>query len=710
MSLQSWLKSPAPLKRKAATSDLENTPPQKKFCKTMSQNSYDWYVKDTFNMWHCVLCRDAKFSNKYSIGHDKPQKTTNHSRHAKSGDHLMAITRQKNTSINTDTGIKDIVVKQMSKDDKVVKLYLKAAYHLAKQEQSKAQFKPLLELLNTTQEVPLDTVAYTSHQSITEFQSVLSSIVKKNKIFDINNSAGFSISIDESTDLANKKRLITFVEYIHNHVKETCFLSNIQISSGTANAEMITNLVLTDLKSNGLDINKLYGISTDGASVMTGKKTGVVVRLREHVPTLIGVHCAAHKCSLATSQAARSITELQSYSRTVSNIFHYFSNSALRSNKLRQIQSLLNLPELKYAEVHSVRWLSLDRAVQVIFRTFPALVVALSHEAASNPTAKGLHNEVTQYRFIMFTHLLLDILPFLTRMSKVFQTESADFSKVQPIVQCTIDALKDMKESAGMYVEALDEFVECVDDRVLYKRKVSESSKKVVDQNVKLNVEGFEGFESDSESETDSEEQVSEVELRYYTQQKGMVKRVLSEYVDGIVGNLEDRFSESDMLSKFSLFVPACIVKAEREGSQTLFKFGMDELTFILDKFEERLGIERVECVSEYRQYKRLVIGNFSNSNLSSCVKSVFRNYHEILPNLVKLLELAILIPISSVPCERGFSTQNRILSRLRTSMSNMVLKDLMMISENGPHIYNFDFDEALNEWKGMKARKVYRQ
>ncbi|VDI25474.1 nuclear pore complex protein Nup188 [Mytilus galloprovincialis] len=221
-------------------------------------------------------------------------------------------------------------------------------------------------------------------------------------------------------------------------------------------------------------------------------------------------------------------------------------------------------------------------------------------------------------------------------MSKVFQTESADFSKVQPIVQCTIDALKDMKESAGMYVEALDEFVECVDDMVLYKRKVSESSKKVVDQNVKLNVEGFEGFESDSESETDSEEQVSEVELRYYTQQKGMVKRVLSEYVDGIVGNLEDRFSESDML--------------------------------------------------------------------------IFRNYHEILPNLVKLLELAILIPISSVPCERGFSTQNRILSRLRTSMSNMVLNDLMMISENGPHIYNFDFDEALNEWKGMKARKVYRQ
>ena len=39
------------------------------------------------------------------------------------------------------------------------------------------------------------------------------------------------------------------------------------------------------------------------------------------------------------------------------------------------------------------------------------------------------------------------------------------------------------------------------------------------------------------------------------------------------------------------------------------------------------------------------------------------------------------------MPCERGFSTQNRILNRLRTSLSNKVLNDLMIISENGSHI-----------------------
>ena len=110
---------------------------------------------------------------------------------------------------------------------------------------------------------------------------------------------------------------------------------------------------------------------------MTGRQSGVVFRLREHVPILIGVHCAAtHRCALATSQAAKAIPEFESYARTVSSIFHHYSNSALCANKFREIQKLLNLPELKYAEVHSVRWLSLDRAVKVIYRTYPALVVA----------------------------------------------------------------------------------------------------------------------------------------------------------------------------------------------------------------------------------------------------------------------------------------------------------------------------------------------
>lgn len=173
--------------------------------------------------------------------------------------------------------------------------------------------------------------------------------------------------------------------------------------------------------------------------------------MRDEIPKFIGVHCAAHRCSLAASQAAKFVPELQSYARTVSNIFYYFSNSALGSNKLREIQSLLNMPTLKYAEIHSVRGSSLDSAVRVIYRTYPAL----EHEATTNASVKGLLTEVQQFKFIMCTHLLMDILPFLSRISKVFQCQSVDF-KISPIVDSTVNALNDMKESPGVYVEMLD--------------------------------------------------------------------------------------------------------------------------------------------------------------------------------------------------------------------------------------------------------------
>ena len=96
---------------------------------------------------------------------------------------------------------------------------------------------------------------------------------------------------------------------------------------------------------------------------------------------------------------------------------------------------------LYFMPIHSVRWLSLDRAVRVLYRTYPALVTALEHEATSNATAKGLLHEVQQYKFIMLTHLLLDILPVLTRLSKAFQTESADFSVMSPMVESTVESL-----------------------------------------------------------------------------------------------------------------------------------------------------------------------------------------------------------------------------------------------------------------------------
>ncbi|KAH3880907.1 hypothetical protein DPMN_004829 [Dreissena polymorpha] len=79
---------------------------------------------------------------------------------------------------------------------------------------------------------------------------------------------------------------------------------------------------------------------------------------------------------------------MHQYSRTVSKIFRYSSNTALRSNRLWEIQSILNLPELKFAQVLSVRRLSMEAAVEAIYSSYPARIIFLEYEATQDAAAR----------------------------------------------------------------------------------------------------------------------------------------------------------------------------------------------------------------------------------------------------------------------------------------------------------------------------------
>ena len=449
---------------------------------------------------------------------------------------MNAVTRLK---LKEQQPMQKLIASKIEKDDETALGYLWSAYYLAKQELPKEEFPHVIDLLEMSgRDFKRDTgLNYCSAQSVTEFQSAIASVVLDSKLCELSKSGLYSIMADESTDKGNRKRILMYAQYISGDSIDTFLLSNTEISEGTADAETLVSKILNELKCKGLDLSNLVGIGTDGASVMTGKKNGVVKRLRDTCPSLVGVHCAAHRCALSASQAAKAVPELSSFSRNVTNVFKYFDNSSLRSNKLREVQKILTIPELKYAEVHSVRWLSMERAVKVLYRTYPALCSTLSHQAANgDSTAKGLFYEVTQYKFIALIHLMMDILPFLGRLSRVFQTVNLDFSKVKPMVESTCDALSDLVECEGVFVDKLNCAVVEENEKAVYKGQTSDKSSACVSNDILENFE-FEGFSNDSGNEvaSDESENVNQVELKYYTQQKNMLSSVTKKYVDLIV-------------------------------------------------------------------------------------------------------------------------------------------------------------------------------
>jgi hypothetical protein len=96
----------------------------------------------------------------------------------------------------------------------------------------------------------------------------------ESKLKEIENLPVYSIVVYDCTDKGNRKRLIMYAQNFCEKEIKVCLLNNVEIKETSTNAEVLTNKILDELKSKGLNLMNFIGIGTDGASVMTGRKNG----------------------------------------------------------------------------------------------------------------------------------------------------------------------------------------------------------------------------------------------------------------------------------------------------------------------------------------------------------------------------------------------------------------------------------------------------
>ena len=109
----------------------------------------------------------------------------------------------------------------------------------------------------------------------------------------------------ESTDVAPKEELSVSARWLHHNKPVEHFLGVIQAKE--INAEAIAGYISDFLQSRSITFEKMCGLGFDGASTMSGNRTGVRTRLKLHVPSAIFVHCRCHLLQLAAVNAAGSV-------------------------------------------------------------------------------------------------------------------------------------------------------------------------------------------------------------------------------------------------------------------------------------------------------------------------------------------------------------------------------------------------------------------
>ena len=309
--------------------------------------------------------------------------------------------------------------------------------------------------------------------------SILSEVMENTILSFINNSEHIAIMFDESTDCTVTEQLVLHCRYIEKDTGElkSNFLKVIDAlepcesvegesdrSSRTVslNADTITAHILKYLDDIKHDMKKIRGIGTDGASTMLGCRNGVVAQLKRIRPSAIGVHCAAHRLNLASSQAGDAVPYVKKFNTIIRQLFDFYANSAVCTAGLEEVQSLLQEKHIKILEPCVTRWLSIEHSVHRIKDCYVSIVLSLEREGTERCEAKaiGLSQLILEYRFVCTMLLLCDVLPHITHLSKCFQIETVDYRVIPTMLSSTISSLQQLITCDGSNFSSLQSYLQ----------------------------------------------------------------------------------------------------------------------------------------------------------------------------------------------------------------------------------------------------------
>ena len=354
------------------------------------------------------------------------------------------------------------------------------------------------------------------------------------------------------------------------------------------------------------------------------------------------------------------MTCLEANVKALFNFFHY---SAVRSNKLREVQLMMEEPQVRLTEWHSVRWLSLQKAMGTIFKTYGPLVCTMEHEAADNPTAKGIYTFIKEPKFALTAALLLDVLRIIEPLNRQFQAANANLASLQPLVLSALKALETLQEKPGS-TEAL----------------------------LRNNIRDHGNHQG--------------VPLLITTVLESEFSNLRVQYLSKVSGNLERRFPQeaTDLLSQFRVLSPLSWPEDNSEA------YGQKEVKTLVAHFTTFfMNCEGEDVTSEWEQFFNLVRDNHRPAlgSFEALAQLVHSDLAIPFPTVAALYALYQVLSVSSADCERGFSAQNNIKSQFRSCLKSSTLQHLQLIRTEGPSLEHFNFASAIGKWRQLKERRM---
>lgn len=485
-----------------------------------------------------------------------------------------------------------------------------------------------------------------------------------------------SLIMDGSTDVSVMEQEMVYVRTCVAGVVDVQFIGI--VGTPKADADGITKS-LTKAVLNGLGINmtdmgkKLVAMGTDGAAVMLGCNNGVVTKVRDMVaPSLVGVHCFAHRLELAAKDVVKKHAQYGIFEKLMQNLFKFYKMSNLNRSNLKEACKTANVKQLVPTRLGGTRWVPHTlRAINNLWQIYPALVLHLSQVKLDGQSedakakASGFHEKLTLKSTVEFGHFLWDILITLARLSLFLQARKCSVAEVADQLDAQIAVLETYSDQCGpklQKVRGVDQLdgVALKDDRGRFAHATIED--------------------------------------------------ITGNVCRDLISSLTVRFDMDDAIIAATSLANKKTWPMKIEDAT---HFGNDNIVVLLHHFKANLkhaDID-VDCIPpEWTMLKRVLYKRHPDDIQSMSWAAINRQYRtDIAPNFLRLIDLILTIPATSAEAERGFSALKLLKTDTRNRLQEDSLNTLLRIVLLSPTEQEFDPSPAVQHWFNATTRRKER-
>ncbi|XP_060868708.1 uncharacterized protein LOC132943679 [Metopolophium dirhodum] len=517
----------------------------------------------------------------------------------------------------------------------------------------------------------------------------------------------FSITLDSTFDNSRKEQLSFVIRYIHDETAEAHERLISMKECANTSAQNIFEIVEQICAIYSLDWKQyLVGQSFDGASNMRGAYNGLQAIIKRSNPAAVFVWCYAHRLNLVVIDAVSCSPNAVDMFGILESIYDFICSSKKRVALFDELQEKIygsTQRKRRFKRVETTRWWSHDHALNTVLDTFDALCDTLqniqNNECSSD--RKGAHQARSLKENIikMLQAKDIDLIGVIDLVKE----------KIQHLETCRSDiefstVLNQVEEFKKFSINECEDFKPIPHNRI---RRVPRKADEIaVDEVIEDPLQNYKiktYFIAFDTAITQIKERFNEISSGLFKDLSLFSRRRMEEISNDLNKLPVDAFKVfSDTYSKF-------VDKEDLKREYVQFikcYFNFEKVKLIPTRLHDSQSDTEDESIDHLQsdlEDSQNTVEDFTipklplnGCSLSTVLKVVkISGLQSVFPVLSIALKIAVTLPVASTTPERTFSKLTIIKNKLRSTMTEGRLENLMVLScENDIKI---DSDTVIN-------------